>query len=329
MYVNLNSTIFIHNFHSLIESHFIPVSILIPVFNKLKYLNRSLDSVQNQTLKNIEIVAIDDFSTDNSSTLILEKMKTDSRIKLIQHNYNQGTCLSRMHGVFSSKGNYIISLDADDLIYANTSELAYKIAVDLTPDVIDMRYELRHKSHIIKNWQPCKRNYTNINDLHKIFTNYIFAQVNWNLARKFIKTTIYKHSMLFLLPFVETKRICQAEDLLHCGVIFLFSKNFYCSHIPIYIYYFLLGDSSGTYQSQMQHRSQLVYVKSLLNYFYKNKNNLFNVTLESYLKDNNANIEIYRNVSNFIKTNSVCNFNFSGFSIVKKTDYCIITRNLI
>ena len=137
--------------------------------------------------------------------------------------------------------------------------------------------------------------------------------------------------MRFLLPFVKSKRICQAEDLLHCGVVFLFAKNFYCSFLPIYIYYFALSDASGTYQSEMQHKSQLFYVKSLLIYFYKYKNNLYNITFESYLNDNRTNIELFKNVSDVNTTNKInnCNINITGFQIIQKEGYCVITQNNI
>lgn len=306
----------------------VSVSILIPIYNKHKYLNRSLHSAQFQTQKDIEIIVIDDFSTDNSTNFIKKKMEEDKRIKLIQHNYNQGTCLTRIHGVFLARGEFIISLDADDLLYANTTAIAYQLAHNLSSDIIDMRYELRHKNNIISNWQPCSSSFTNMNILHKLFLNFVFRNVNWNLARKFIRTNIYQKSMNFLLPFVENKRICQAEDLLHCGVVFLLSKNFYCSHLPIYVYFFALSDASGTYQSQMQHQAQLFYVKSLIIYFYKNKENLSNASLQNYLNDNITNLELYRNVSNVKKTDNVCNISQPGFNVFPKSSYCIITKYL-
>ena len=158
-----------------------------------------------------------------------------------------------------------------------------------------------------------------------------FINVNWNLARKFIRTSLYQDSMRFLLPFVKSKRICQAEDLLHCGVVFLFAKNFYCAFLPIYIDYLALSDSSGTYKSEMQHKSQLFYVKSLLIYFYKYKNNYYNITFESYLNDNRTNIELFKNVSDVNTTNKInnCNINITRFQIIQKEGYCVITQNNI
>lgn len=106
----------------------IPVSVIIPIYNKYQYLNQCLNSVQNQTFNNIEITCIDDGSTDNSSNFIIERMKNDKRIKLIKNYYNKGLLLSRFFGILHSKGEYIMCLDADDYYYLDIIEKSYYYA---------------------------------------------------------------------------------------------------------------------------------------------------------------------------------------------------------
>ena len=92
------------------------ISIIIPVYNKDKFILRVLRSIQNQSLKNIEIIFIDDFSYDNSSKLIEKYKDEDERIVLIKHQKNKGTLISRIDGAKQAKGEYILFIDPDDLL---------------------------------------------------------------------------------------------------------------------------------------------------------------------------------------------------------------------
>lgn len=97
------------------------VSVIIPVYNTEEYLRECLDSVVNQTLKEIEIICVDDGSTDNSAR-ILEKYATkDSRFKIIAQK-NQGAGFARNEGIKIAKGEYIAFLDSDDY-YLDTDVL--------------------------------------------------------------------------------------------------------------------------------------------------------------------------------------------------------------
>lgn len=88
------------------------VSIIIPVYNSSKYLKQCIDSVINQTYKNLEIIIIDDNSSDNS-TEIINKIK-DNRIKLVSNKKNKGVANTRNIGIKKATGSYICFLDSDD-----------------------------------------------------------------------------------------------------------------------------------------------------------------------------------------------------------------------
>lgn len=89
------------------------VSIIIPVYNVEKYLKRCLDSVINQTYSNIEIILVNDGSTDNSLNICINYANQDNRIKLISQK-NQGLSAARNVGIDSATGNYLMFLDSDD-----------------------------------------------------------------------------------------------------------------------------------------------------------------------------------------------------------------------
>jgi len=92
------------------------VSIIIPSYNKEKYISETIQSVLNQTFSNWELIIIDDLSSDNTSNIIKEYQKTDSRIKLFINDKNLGANYSRNFGIKKSQSEFIIFLDADDIL---------------------------------------------------------------------------------------------------------------------------------------------------------------------------------------------------------------------
>ena len=93
------------------------ISVIIPLFNCQKTIKESILSIQNQNFTDFEILLINDFSQDNTSTIIKNLQKKDKRIKIINNNRNKGTLYSRCIGVLSASGKYIFSLDNDDMYF--------------------------------------------------------------------------------------------------------------------------------------------------------------------------------------------------------------------
>ena len=103
------------------------VSIVVPVYNTEKYLRRCMDSITNQTLKDIEIIIIDDGSKENCAALCDEISKTDSRIKVV-HKENGGLGFARNSGIEAATGEYIGFVDSDDYIERSMYETLYNAA---------------------------------------------------------------------------------------------------------------------------------------------------------------------------------------------------------
>jgi glycosyltransferase involved in cell wall biosynthesis len=91
------------------------VSIIIPTFNSEKFISETIQSVQNQTYRNWEIILVDDCSSDKTVALILEMVQKDNRIHFFQLEKNSGTGVARNKGISNAGGRYISFLDADDL----------------------------------------------------------------------------------------------------------------------------------------------------------------------------------------------------------------------
>ena len=310
----------------------ISISVLVPIYNKYKYLNISFNSVQNQTLQNLELVAVDDYSNDQSSEFVLQRMKSDNRIKLVQHYYTQGTCNSRIHGAMSCKGKYIMSLDPDDLFYLNATEISYQKAIKLNADVIDILAELRHKANIIRGWMPCKSNFSQNDKILHSLKVFNFGILPWNIWRKIVKNKIYQKAVQLMLPFVKDKRITIGEDLIHCGCIFMFSNNFYCTFFIGYIYNYGLPQTSHTdaYQTAVQNNDQKKFSVALLRFFLQNKGNLDSINLSDFLNSSIQNYQLYKNISNVVKSpnKTKCEINIQGFKsdYYEKFGYCLIRR---
>ncbi len=112
------------------------VSIVIPVYNVNKNLLKScLNSVKNQTLKNIEIICVDDGSTDGSGLILDEYAKLDSRFK-VYHQKNGGPSCARNRGIEMSSGEYIQFVDSDDHISVNMSQKLYNLAKQEDADIV-------------------------------------------------------------------------------------------------------------------------------------------------------------------------------------------------
>lgn len=97
------------------------VSVIIPTFNREKTLGKAIDSVLNQTYTDLELLVIDDCSTDNTEKLI--NSYNDKRLKYIKLETNQGACYARNVGIENSKGEYIAFQDSDDYWHENKLEL--------------------------------------------------------------------------------------------------------------------------------------------------------------------------------------------------------------
>ena len=91
------------------------ITSLIPSFNSSKTIKAAIRSIQNQNMSDIEILIVDDHSTDNTTIILKEMQEEDNRIKVISNKKNMGTLFSRSIGALKSKGEYIMSLDNDDL----------------------------------------------------------------------------------------------------------------------------------------------------------------------------------------------------------------------
>ncbi len=119
----------------------IRVSVIVPIYNAYDYLGAALDSILDQTLREIEVICIDDGSTDRSIDIIKKYRDTDSRVRIVTEN-NAGVSTARNKGIARVRGEYVIFLDADDFYEPTLLEKLYNLAKEQNLDIALARYDI-------------------------------------------------------------------------------------------------------------------------------------------------------------------------------------------
>ncbi|MDD6388172.1 MAG: glycosyltransferase family 2 protein [Bacilli bacterium] len=179
------------------------ISIIVPVYNAQKYLKKCINSIINQTYKNIEILLINDGSIDNSLEICKEYEKKDSRIIVINKK-NKGVSNTRNVGIKKSTGDYIVFIDSDDWFELDAIETMYNIIKEKNLDMVRFNYQINGKP---------QTSYTNVTDFEKnILNGNIPAYVCIFIFKKqFIKNILFKEdiSMMedttFIVELLEKK----------------------------------------------------------------------------------------------------------------------------
>ena len=126
------------------------VSIIVPIYNVDEYLRQCIESLVNQTYKNIEIILVDDGSTDNSGRICDEYLNTDKRIHVI-HKENGGSSSARRAGISSASGEYIMLVDGDDWIDQCTVEQCVRsLDKNRTVELVMFTYMREYHNNSIK-----------------------------------------------------------------------------------------------------------------------------------------------------------------------------------
>lgn len=100
-------------------------SIIIPIFNRTSYIQKTLDSVLNQSYRNLEIICVDDCSSDDSLNILKSYAEKDIRINILEHKENKGPHVSRKTGVQNASSDYILFLDCDDTLQLDALKVIY------------------------------------------------------------------------------------------------------------------------------------------------------------------------------------------------------------
>ena len=132
------------------------ISVIIPVYNVEEYLSKCLDSILNQSLKEIEIICIDDGSTDGCPEILDRYSKTDERI-LVIHKANEGCGKAKNVGLDIASGEYVAFVESDDWLLSDMFEILYDAAIHYDVEFVKMDYYWvweKHDYFIYRNMLP-------------------------------------------------------------------------------------------------------------------------------------------------------------------------------
>ena len=159
------------------------VSIIVPVYNVGPYLTKCMESLCNQTLKDIEIIAVNDCSTDNSFTILNEFGEKDARIKIINHERNELTAKTRNDGLEIAHGEYIGFVDGDDYVDLDFYEKLYNLAKSTNSDIakgITKTINEKGTTKIVNDNEKINKN-----GKYEFFGNLLTAIYRRNLLQKY------------------------------------------------------------------------------------------------------------------------------------------------
>lgn len=216
------------------------ISIISPVYNREKYIYRFIRSIQIQNFYDLEMIFIDDNSSDNSVKLIKKYMKKDKRIKLIKNKKNRGTFKTRNIGVFLSKGKYVIIPDPDDILSNNILNVCYNYAEKYRYDFIRFNTYIGRGKLYLNNFS---KNHEDRPIYQPELSTYVFygnteIKINdYYITNKFIKKKIYVKALNSLNNFYCNMYMTIMEDQIMNFLIHREAKSFYYINIIGYRYF--------------------------------------------------------------------------------------------
>lgn len=227
------------------------ISIIIPVFNAGKRLETTIKSAINQTYQDIEIVCVDDGSTDNSLDILRNFEKSDYRIKVIHQN-NMGVSAARNKALFEAKGEYIMFLDADDWLECNACEIALNKMVSADVDIVMWPYIRECGNQSLPKEIFRREIYYNEKSVkHKLHRRFVGLYKDELIAPEkadalcTVWGKLYKRESIIDkgIQFHDLSEIGTYEDGLFNLEVFQWIKS--AIYIPEYLYHYRRDDSSS------------------------------------------------------------------------------------
>ena len=209
------------------------ISVIIPVYNTIEYLEKCLDSVLSQTHTELEIICVDDGSTDGSAEWLDECAGKDSRVKVI-HKENGGSVTARKAGVMAAAGDYIGYVDSDDYVEPDMYESLSAIADEYKTDIVTSGYFLegnyttRHIDTVPEGLYEKER-------MGELRDNLIYCKgkretgVRGSLCCKLFKASVMKEVQLSIPDNITTAedKSCLLKFFLECKSAYILKESYY------------------------------------------------------------------------------------------------------
>lgn len=228
------------------------VSVIIPVYNTDKYLKRCIESVLGQTYKNIEIILVDDGSTDTSGEICDQYSLADSRVHVI-HQKNQGVSIARIHGYKKSVGQFITFVDSDDAIDERMIEVMVKTQQDTLAEMIVCQFrrinsDNKEDTPIVR---PMPGLYNRKDIIALLSTNALYDEKYRRAGMPFeLCGKLYRRDILEM-ALEEGIGIWYEEDMLITMKILYQLNSMAVLSNPFYVYYEREGQATKSYKADI------------------------------------------------------------------------------
>jgi len=246
------------------------ISVIVPIYNVADYLSSCLESLEQQTYKNLQIILINDGSPDHSPEIAQSFVDKDKRFQLI-HQENEGLSAARNTGLVHVKGEYVFFLDSDDFLKSDALEQLLTAAIDLSADLVQGNFYYDYSDHILyaKFFSKDKIIYNQKEAFLAIIEQNEIKNFAWG---KLIKADIAKrHIFPNGLYFEDTFWICQIlQEVKKCVVL---KKP---------ILHYLQRDSGISGSFSIRNLDQLFLLDKRLEFFNDLDENLFDKAYASF-----------------------------------------------
>lgn len=239
----------------------IAVSVLIPVYNTAATLEKCLNSVIGQTMKEIEIICVDDGSNEETKAELARCAARDARIRVLTHEKNEGALAARKHLIEAARGEYTMFLDSDDEFYPQACESAYEAAKKNGADIAQFGTEIVFQTQLS---EAERREVLHVASVYagilkgkEVFLScfrYGSGEYGWNLWNKIFKTELLRR----VAAYLPEKNCTMYDDFAIYFIAAFYAKNYYGFKKPLIRYSFGNGVSGSQKWTRAPH-----YQKSL------------------------------------------------------------------
>ncbi len=249
------------------------VSICVPVYNVEKYISRCLDSLINQSLKDIEIIVVNDCTPDASMKIVEEYAEKDNRIIILNHEINSGLMVARRTGYKAATGDYITFCDSDDMLLLNSVEVLYRTAIESGADIVSGDMQRFTDS---KDLYYVQQKLLYGSDSSAVYKSLLNCEYTHNLCSK-----LFKKSLLHNFEYLTLQNATNGED----GILFyqVVSNVKKVVHINEVVYKYYINTQSSTQVRLNERGIRSIVVLNKVRYEYCCKYSFLRNTVNKYI----------------------------------------------
>ena len=244
------------------------VSVIIPVYNVEEYIVRCLDSIINQTYKNLEIIIIDDGSTDNSPEICDKYAMADERIIVI-HKENSGVSSARNKGIEIATGDFIGFVDSDDFLEPDMYEVLVSMITSDDIDIATCGYSMDYpdgKVVFMENEGKVPLYPVPVKD----FLGYVYIRDKYRNVAGYIVTKIIRASVIKENDILFDENMVMTEDILFLAYVLMLSKKIVYTNKRLYHYFQRETSAYHSYKLRIDSMGTLIAYERIAELFSEN-----------------------------------------------------------